>query len=746
MGKGRSKYKQGPPAPLDESLVTRKRKPEDIPVESPVRSKRRRGGAAKGKTDKRGEPIANSKKDSKQKKSVTAPPLAREAKKDLFSDDSDGGVVDDEFDAESGDEETEDGRPSLKDDFLAGESGSDVYDSGEEQAGHIFSEDEDESDAEEKLTAANIEGLSRKLDAQLAHEAAEAQAELEESAMQTNIASEPKPHILGDPDDEDDQAALATPDVTLLRTRITDTIRVLEDFSNLAEEGRSRADYTEQILKDICAYYGYSEFLAEKLFHLFSPQEAFSFFEANEKERPHVIRTNTLKTGRRELAQALINRGVTLEPVGKWSKVGLQIFESQVPLGATPEYLAGHYILQAASSFLPVMSLAPQENERILDMAAAPGGKTTYISALMKNTGCVFANDSNRARTKGLIGNIHRLGVKNTIVCNYDAKEFPKVIGGFDRVLLDAPCSGTGVISKDPSVKTNKNAKDFMLLPHLQKQLLLCAIDSVDHSSPTGGYLVYSTCSVTVEENESVVEYALRKRPNVKLVETGLTFGREGFTSYRGKTFNEKMKWARRFYPHMYNVDGFFVAKFKKIGPTKAAATSGGKADRIPEGEGDEVDNDDVPFGGFDDEADKELMEKAAKRHLKKRGIDPRAVVADHSAGEATAIGKPKAVKEGSTSKEQAPKKKEKTLGKREKQAEKAPRKKEEALEKTDKKPNPEKQLGPTKKLGPPISKANGESKRPANGTATSSVSTSSKERRSAGRLEKQRKKKSGKK
>jgi len=395
----------------------------------------------------------------------------------------------------------------------------------------------------------------------------------------------------------------------------------------LAEEGRSRADYTEQILKDICAYYGYSEFLAKKLFHLFSPQEAFSFFEANEKERPHVIRTNTLKTGRRELAQALINRGVTLEPVGKWSKVGLQIFESQVPLGATPEYLAGHYILQAASSFLPVMSLAPQENERILDMAAAPGGKTTYISALMKNTGCVFANDSNRARTKGLIGNIHRLGVKNTIVCNYDAKEFPKVIGGFDRVLLDAPCSGTGVISKDPSVKTNKNAKDFMLLPHLQKQLLLCAIDSVDHSSPTGGYLVYSTCSVTVEENESVVEYALRKRPNVKLVETGLTFGREGFTSYRGKTFNEKMKWARRFYPHMYNVDGFFVAKFKKIGPTKAAATSGGKADRIPEGEGDEVDNDDVPFGGFDDEADKELMEKAAKRHLKKRGIDSRAVV-----------------------------------------------------------------------------------------------------------------------
>ncbi|PWW77503.1 NOL1/NOP2/sun family putative RNA met [Tuber magnatum] len=704
MGKGRSKHKQGPPAPLDESLITRKRKPEAIPVQSALRSKRRRGGAAKGRVvDKKGKPTANGKKDLKGKKSAAVSPPARGERKELFDEGSDDGIVDDEFGAESGDEEMEDGRPSLKADFLAAESDSDVYDSGEEQAGHMFSEDEDESDAEEKLTAANIEGLSRKLDAQLAHEAAEARAELEESAMQTNIAGEPKPHILGDPDDGDDQAALAAPDVTLLRTRITDTIRVLEDFSNLAEEGRSRADYTEQILKDICAYYGYSEFLAEKLFHLFSPQEAFSFFEANEKERPHVIRTNTLKTGRRELAQALINRGVTLEPVGKWSKVGLQIFESQVPLGATPEYLAGHYILQAASSFLPVMALAPQENERILDMAAAPGGKTTYISALMKNTGCVFANDSNRARTKGLIGNIHRMGVKNTIVCNYDAKEFPKVIGGFDRVLLDAPCSGTGVISKDPSIKTNKNAKDFMLLPHLQKQLLLCAIDSVDHASSTGGYLVYSTCSVTVEENESVVEYALRKRPNVKLVETGLTFGREGFTSYRGKTFNERMKWTRRFYPHMYNVDGFFVAKLRKIGPTKAAAAVGVKVGGATEDEGNGVDNDDVPFGGFDDEADKALMEKAAKRRLKKKGINPKAVVHDKG-GVVTAITE------------------------------------EPEKSNSDKKPEP------TKTVGPAGGDANGGSKKPANGAAPSPDSASSKKTRSARKFEKQKQRKSGKK
>lgn len=90
---------------------------------------------------------------------------------------------------------------------------------------------------------------------------------------------------------------------------------------------------------------------------------------------------------RRDLAATLINRGVNLDPLSTWSKVGLVVYESQVPVGATPEYMAGHYMLQSAASFLPVMALAPQEKERIVDMAASPGGKTTYIAALMRNTG-----------------------------------------------------------------------------------------------------------------------------------------------------------------------------------------------------------------------------------------------------------------------------------------------------------------------------------------------------------------------
>jgi ribosomal RNA methyltransferase Nop2 len=245
--------------------------------------------------------------------------------------------------------------------------------------------------------------------------------------------------------------------------------------------------------------------------------------------RPITIRTNTLKTRRRDLAQILINRGVNLDPIGDWSKVGLVVYESQVPIGATPEYLAGHYMVQGASSMLPVMALAPQEQEKVLDLCAAPGGKTTYIASLMRNTGCLVANDSNKERLNSLVANIHRLGISNTIVTNLDGRKFTQHMKDFDRVLIDAPCSGTGVIAKDTSVKTSKDEIDIQRCATIQRQLLLQAIDAVTPKSKTGGYIVYSTCSVLVEENEAVIEYALKHR-HVKLVPTGLDFGVEGFT------------------------------------------------------------------------------------------------------------------------------------------------------------------------------------------------------------------------
>ncbi|NWT77715.1 NOP2 methyltransferase, partial [Lanius ludovicianus] len=354
------------------------------------------------------------------------------------------------------------------------------------------------------------------------------------------------------------------PDLHVIHQRIQGNMEVLQDFVVKREEGRSRQEYLALLRRDMAAYYSYSDFLLTKLMDIFPLPELINFLEANEVPRPVTIRTNTLKTRRRDLAQALINRGVNLDPLGKWSKTGLVIYDSTVPIGATPEYLAGHYMLQGASSLLPVMALAPQENERILDMCCAPGGKTSYIAQLMKNTGMILANDSSAERLRSVVGNLHRLGVTNAVVSNCDGRQFPKVLGGFDRVLLDAPCSGTGVISKDPAVKTNKDEKDILRCAHLQKELILSAIDSVNAASETGGYIVYCTCSIMVEENEWVVDYALKKR-NVRLVATGLDFGKEGFTRFKDRRFHPSLKSTRRFYPHTHNMDGFFIAKLKKF-------------------------------------------------------------------------------------------------------------------------------------------------------------------------------------
>jgi ribosomal RNA methyltransferase Nop2 len=500
---------------------------------------------------------------------------APETKVQMFDDSEDETALD--FDGGEGDEGDEDEQEASilralhkKGDFsdLVGSKGPRFADEDEGDEGDEGDEEGGDSSEDFENEDLPIEKAAKRLAAMEKRVEKEAQAELQTNMQEIQTFQLPSGQ-------EIEQEKLVAPDLTLLNQRIQDVLFTLADFRKKKEPERSRIEYMERLAQDLTTYYGYLPELIDRFLEMFSPAEAVEFLMANEAQRPVTLRINSLKTRRGDLIQSLSKRGIHVEPLADWTKVGCKVTMSKLPLGATPEYMAGHYVLQSAASFLPVMALAPQEHERVLDMCASPGGKATYIAALMKNTGMLVANDASPKRLASLTGNIHRLGVRNAVVTNFDGRKLKKHFGLFDRILLDAPCSGLGVISKDPSVKTTKTNKDIQRSSHIQKELVLAAIDMLDADSKTGGYLVYSTCSISVEENEEVVDYLLSHR-HVKIVETNIPFGVVGMTRYRTKQFHPSVALARRFYPHVHNMDGFFVCKFKKLsdGPKAGAALS----------------------------------------------------------------------------------------------------------------------------------------------------------------------------
>ena len=425
-----------------------------------------------------------------------------------------------------------------------------------------FDEDEDGDLDGDTFAGGDIIKAQKKLDQRRARIAEEAEKEL----MLAHAGEQEQFSLPTEEELEEERAR--PPNLPTLKRRISDLVHLLQDFRSRRDPLRSRTEYVECLAHDFSDFYGYNRELVDLFLQLFSPTEALEFFEANETPRPVVIRVNTLKTKRRDLMQALMNRGVNLEPVGGWTKVGLKVFESPVPIGATPEYLAGHYMLQSAASLWPVIALDPQPGERIVDLASAPGGKTSHIAQLQGHSGVLVANDLKKQRIASLQANLTRLGVTNSVICCMDGRKLPEAVRSFDRALLDAPCTGLGVLARDPAARTQKTMEDVLKMAQLQKQLILSAIDCVDAHSKTGGVIVYSTCSVAVEENEAVVNYALRKR-NVRLIpflgEDGSDVGRPGFTAYASGNFHPDLRHTRRFYPHVHNMDGFFVAKFKKV-------------------------------------------------------------------------------------------------------------------------------------------------------------------------------------
>ncbi|MFT4261679.1 MAG: NOL1/NOP2/sun family putative RNA methylase [Candidatus Woesearchaeota archaeon] len=264
------------------------------------------------------------------------------------------------------------------------------------------------------------------------------------------------------------------------------------------------------------------------------------------------IRINTLKIKPEKLIQRLRSKAITLEKID-YLDFGYY-YDSSFSLASTQEYLQGYYYIQEAASQLPVQVLDVEETDNVLDMAASPGSKTTQLGQYTK--GLIVALDNQRHRLEALKNNIERLSIPNVLVLNKDAR-FADTLGEFDKVLLDAPCSGNFCVN--PNYYNERNILDIQKKAEVQKELIKTAVKCLKK----GGVIVYSTCSLEPEENEEIIDYAI-KELGVRVLDTGLLIGDEGLVDIFGKKLDKSISKTKRFWPHKTATEGFFIAKLTK--------------------------------------------------------------------------------------------------------------------------------------------------------------------------------------
>ncbi len=226
----------------------------------------------------------------------------------------------------------------------------------------------------------------------------------------------------------------------------------------------------------------------------------------------------------------------------------------------TPEFSLGLIFMQEASSMIPARVLDVEPEMLVLDVAASPGAKTTQISAYMKNTGCIIANDVKYSRINILASNVQKMGCVNVEITMKDGRYFGRFKNRFDRVLLDAPCSNVGMIRKNYKYLKLWKQREVEALSKLQKSLIMSAYKALKPH----GILVYSTCTLDPEENEEVVDYLL-SNTNARLEKIRLPLrSHEPFTEFKGKHYDSEVKKCLRIHPQDNNTEGFFVAKVVK--------------------------------------------------------------------------------------------------------------------------------------------------------------------------------------
>lgn len=277
-----------------------------------------------------------------------------------------------------------------------------------------------------------------------------------------------------------------------------------------------------------------------------------SFQSRKGKEPANAIRKNTLKA--RDDFEKKLSEDFNHKK-SSWSE-NVYRLKTENP-GLSVLHWRGEYYVQEESAMLPVHALKPEPGDRVLDMCAAPGGKTTQIAARLKNSGTVIANDSSGRRLKSLHSNVYRTGSACVKVTNYDGRQLPED-RNFDKVLVDAPCSGEADHLRREEPAADKQEREG--LATLQKQLLVKAASLIK----PGGKVVYSTCTFAPEENEEVVEHAVEET-ELELEEYNPQAEHvDGLTSFQEKSYEEELSKSVRVYPHHMNSGGIYVAVLTK--------------------------------------------------------------------------------------------------------------------------------------------------------------------------------------
>jgi 16S rRNA (cytosine967-C5)-methyltransferase len=282
-------------------------------------------------------------------------------------------------------------------------------------------------------------------------------------------------------------------------------------------------------------------------FKLFGRREAIAMLEADMQPQPTYIRLNTLKTAETEFSRKLAEDGIKIEKVEPLRHT-FKFAGAKQPLTRTTSFNEGLFYIQDKASCFAAEVANPKPGTSLLDICAAPGSKTTYLAQLMQNRGVIYSIDYSKRRMKVWKKEITRMGVKIGVPIIADACNPLPLKTKADVVVLDPPCTSTGVFRKLPSAKWRLTRRSVDKMAEIQWEIINNCAENVK----LGGTLIYSTCSITVEENEMLVERFLKRHPEFLLAETTPKIGLPGF---RG------LEKCQRLYPHIHQCNGFFIAK-----------------------------------------------------------------------------------------------------------------------------------------------------------------------------------------